>query len=90
MSNIIRQYCHMSKLREAREAAGLTREELGRRAATSTSTVTRMELKGHMPNGATVARIASVLDISPVLLLTPADAPPSSPPGDGGAVKAVA
>lgn len=53
----------MPTLREARERHGLTREELARRAGTSTSTVARMELAGHIPNGATIARLAAVLDV---------------------------
>ena len=62
----------MSNLRTAREAAGLTREELARRANTSTSTIARMELKGHLPSGAAIAKIASVLGIQATELLTEA------------------
>jgi len=50
-------------LREAREAKGLTRERLAWEAKTSTSTVARMELRGHLPSAMTVARIARVLDV---------------------------
>lgn len=51
----------MSKLRQAREAAGLTREELARQAMTSTSTIARIELNGHLPNAMTMAAIARAL-----------------------------
>jgi len=62
-------YCIMSNLRTAREAAGLTREELARRAETSTSTIARMELQGHTPGGRVIANISAALDISPAQLL---------------------
>lgn len=54
----------MSILRSAREALGLTREELARRARTSTSTVARIELNGHLPNSGTIRRLADVLNLS--------------------------
>lgn len=81
------QTCIMSILRDAREGVNLTREELARLAQTSTSTIARMELSRHIPSGATVARIAAVLDISASDLLTPATpaAPSSATPADGGA-----
>jgi len=71
MSIPIMQDSYMSILRDERERAELTREELARRAETSTSTVARMELGGHIPSGATVARIAAVLHIPADALLAP-------------------
>lgn len=69
----------MTNLRNAREQAGLTREELARRAGTSTSTVARMELAGHVPNGATIVRLSAVLGV-PVDVLIPQTAPVSTSP----------
>lgn len=51
-------------VRERREAMQLTRGELARLAATSTSTVARLELTGHVPNPKALRRIAQVLDLS--------------------------
>ena len=63
---------YMSILRDERERLGISRELLARKASTSTSTITRMEREGHIPNGATVSRIALALDIPIDALLTPA------------------
>lgn len=71
MSRSIIHDCHMSILRYERERVGLSRERLAREADTSTSTITRMELNGHIPSGATVARIAAVLNIPADALLSP-------------------
>jgi len=66
---------HMSTLRYAREDAGLSRERLARLAETSTSTITRMEREDHIPNAATVVRIASVLGTTAESLLSPGAVP---------------
>lgn len=60
----------MSKLRDAREAAGLTREQLATQAQTSISTVARMELSNHTPSFRTLEAIAAVLGI-PVTEIVP-------------------
>lgn len=62
--------CDMAKtlngksLRNAREAAGLTREQLALKAGTSTSTIARIELDGHIPSGVTLIGISDALDIT--------------------------
>jgi transcriptional regulator with XRE-family HTH domain len=54
----------MSKLRSAREAAGLTREQLAYEARTSVSTIARIELSGHLPNFRILDAIARVLNVA--------------------------
>ena len=71
---------YMSILRDARERIGISRELLAREASTSTSTLTRMEREGHIPSGATVARIAAVLGITADTLLSPST--PIAPAAD--------
>lgn len=56
--------CDMSKLRNTREAQGLTREELARQSGTSTSTIARIELNGHLPSVLTMRSIARVLGVT--------------------------
>lgn len=51
-------------VREGRAALRLTREEFARRAGTSTSTLTRLELYGAVPRVQALHGIASVLGIS--------------------------
>lgn len=57
-------YGHMSNLRSAREAAGISREKLAQLSETSTSTIARIELQGHVPNGATMVRLAAALGVT--------------------------
>lgn len=59
-------------VRRRREELGLTREQLAAESQTSTSTIARLELQGHMPNARTLARIASVIQL-PVDALLSAD-----------------
>jgi transcriptional regulator with XRE-family HTH domain len=66
-------------VRARREAIGLTREELARRADTSTSTVARIELEGHLPNVSAMVRIAQVLG-STVESLLSSPASEATPP----------
>jgi transcriptional regulator with XRE-family HTH domain len=78
-SGHMQELAHATTLRAGRESAGLTREELARLAGTSTSTIARMELNGHIPSGATVARIAAVLGIpADALLSLPTPSPVKS------------
>ena len=51
-------------LRTIRERSKLTREQLAFHSGVSTSTVTRMELKGHIPSGAALISISKTLGIS--------------------------
>jgi len=78
----------MSKLRTEREASGLTREQLALKAETSTSTITRMELSGHIPSAVAVARIAKVLNVPTdyLLPLTTRSADAPTPAGPAGRV----
>jgi transcriptional regulator with XRE-family HTH domain len=57
-------------IRSAREAAGLTREELAREAQVSTSTVARLELRDRLPNALALARIAARVGV-PISSLLP-------------------
>lgn len=59
-------------VRSAREREGLTREELGRQAGVSTSTVARIELYDHLPSALALARVAARLKI-PVNELLPGE-----------------
>ncbi|WP_390623417.1 helix-turn-helix domain-containing protein [Subtercola endophyticus] len=70
-----------ASLRSAREQIGLTREELARQAKTSTSTIARMELNGHVPNGTTLVRIAAVLGLSADTILPTTPNVAASPSG---------
>ncbi len=60
MSNLTWQ----NRVRAAREAAGLTREEFAREVDSSTSTIARLELQGHVPNVVTLALIAQFMGIT--------------------------
>lgn len=53
-----------ANLRLLREQKGLSREKLARHAGVSTSTVTRMELLGHIPSGYALIAIAKELGVS--------------------------
>jgi len=79
----------MSKLRTEREAAGLTREQLALKAETSTSTITRMELSGHIPSALAVARIAKVLNVPTDYLLPPTTPAPAGTHSPGAGVSPV-
>jgi transcriptional regulator with XRE-family HTH domain len=49
--------------REHREAAGISRETLARRADVSTSTIVRLE-DGHVPGALVLSRIAKALGLT--------------------------
>lgn len=66
-------------LRSIREVFGLTREQLALRAGISTSTVTRMELNGHIPSGMALIAISRALEISLDSLVHSIKTPQSSP-----------
>lgn len=57
-------------MRDARERAGLTREEAARLAQVSTSTLARLELADRLPNAMALARIAAQVGV-PVADLFP-------------------
>ncbi len=61
----------VSRLRLARESQGLTREELARRAGTSTSTITRAENDRRFPKTVTMQAVAAVLNKSLDEILEP-------------------
>lgn len=63
------------RLRQLREAAGLTQEALARNANMSLSAVSKMELKDIDPNWSTVQRLARALGVS----VSAFDAPASPP-----------
>jgi HTH-type transcriptional regulator / antitoxin HipB len=50
-------------VRERREALGLTQDELAVRAGSSRSTITRIELEGHVPSVGQLRRIGDVLGV---------------------------
>ena len=52
-----------TRARNLRERAGLTREQLGRNAKVSTSTVARLELSDKLPGTANMMRIAAALGV---------------------------
>lgn len=53
-----------SWVRQRREAAGLTREQLAAKAGTSTSTVTRLERHSQAPKAPALVGIATALEVS--------------------------
>lgn len=59
-------------MRDARERAGLTREEAARLAGVSTSTLARLELNDRLPNAGALARIAARVGV-PVADLFPSE-----------------
>lgn len=69
------------KIRSAREAAGLTREEFARQARVSTSMVARLELRDQLPNSYSLGRIAALAGIPVTDLLPPADLRAAEPVG---------
>jgi ribosome-binding protein aMBF1 (putative translation factor) len=59
-------------VRQARESAGLTQEQLGVKAGMAAPHVSRLEAGGHLPSLKTVKRVAEALDVDvPDLLPTP-------------------
>lgn len=53
-----------NRVRHRREALGLSREELARRVGTSTSTMDRVELKGHLPNVEVLRSLADLFGLT--------------------------
>lgn len=51
-------------VRTGREELGFTRREFAREVGTSPSTIARLELAGHMPNGAVLIAIARRLGVT--------------------------
>ena len=51
-------------MRQRREALGITREQLGRAAGVSVSTIARLELSDKLPTTGNLLKIARVLDLS--------------------------
>ncbi|MFE3837490.1 helix-turn-helix domain-containing protein [Pseudogemmobacter sonorensis] len=75
------------RLAGAREAAGLTQEELARRLGVRLSTLQAWEDDMAEPRGNRLWMLAGLLDISPGWLLTAEGEGPDAPgdaPGDGG------
>lgn len=54
-----------NKLREVREAVGMSVSELARRSKTSRQTITNIELHGQEPSGTLMLSIAQVLNKDP-------------------------
>jgi transcriptional regulator with XRE-family HTH domain len=65
------------QIRSARERAGLTREELARRAQVSTSTVARLELADRLPNTHALVRIVAQVDVAITDLLPDSEPVPA-------------
>lgn len=52
------------RIREARQAAGMSRERLAAAAAVSVSTIVRLENYDQLPNAESLARIAKSIGVS--------------------------
>lgn len=52
------------KVRDLREAGGISRERLAAEAGVSLSTISRLELQNSIPNGLVLVRIARVLGVT--------------------------
>ena len=73
-----------TKVRNVREAAGRSREQLAFRVGVSVSTVTRLENQNSIPNAPALKRIADDLGVTvDALLSSPSSV---SPAPDGGAL----
>jgi transcriptional regulator with XRE-family HTH domain len=59
-----------------REAAGLTKKELARRAGLTRETVSRLETLKRPAEPSTVRALAAALEVEPIVLVTPAKAAP--------------
>ena len=58
-----------ARLRDLRETAGLTQEELAERAGVSPSTVVNIERDNREPHFRTIRKLAKALDVEPTELL---------------------
>jgi transcriptional regulator with XRE-family HTH domain len=63
------------RLRELREAAGLSRPELAAQVGMTRSSIRKLEAGDHAPRPETVARLAAVLGVIPDTLTDPASDP---------------
>jgi len=63
-----------NRVRQRREALGLSREVLAQRVGTSTSTMDRIELKGHLPSVEVLRSLADMFDLTLDELLRDAEA----------------
>jgi transcriptional regulator with XRE-family HTH domain len=77
----------LGRLREHREAAGLSIDALARRAGVGWHTVKRAEEGAWAPRGATVAALAAALGLDPADLVAPGQAP-AAPRRKGGGARA--
>lgn len=53
-----------NRVRQRRESLGLSREELARQVGTSTSTMDRIELRGHLPSIEVLRSLAKFFDLT--------------------------
>lgn len=64
-----------ARLRQLREAAGLTQEGLARISGLSVSAVSKLEQRSTDPSWSTVQRLAKALNVSPMVFGDDADEP---------------